>query len=98
MQIAPCTLNFNQVRNDLVQQTFPLMGAADGKAPQGVAKAASGANDLVVFVEHGADVVEISVALEALLFQKCIHLCKRIPVGRVNLRNAVFRHEDVPPF
>ena len=33
--------------DDLVQQTLALMGAADGEAPQGVAEAAAGADDVV---------------------------------------------------
>ena len=98
MQIAPGTLHLDEMGDDLVQQSLPLMGAADGKAPQGVAEAAAGADDIPLLIEHGADVVEISVAPDALLFQQCIHLCKRAPVCGVNLRNAVFSHEDLPPF
>ena len=52
------------------EQTLALMGAADGEAPQGVAEAAAGADDVVFLVEHGADVVQIAVAADALLLQQ----------------------------
>jgi len=44
------------VGDDLVQQALALMGAADRKAPQGVAEAAARADDIVLLIEHGTDV------------------------------------------
>lgn len=67
MQVAPAILDIYQVSNDLVQQSFPLMGAADCKAAQGIGKTASGGNDLIIFIEHGTDIIKIRISLNALL-------------------------------
>ena len=92
MQVAAGTLDLNEVGDDLVQQTFALMRRADRKAAQRVAEAAACADDVVVFVQHRADVVEVSVAADALLLQQCVDLCKGAVVGGGNLRKGVFRH------
>ena len=92
MQVAAGTLHLNEVGDDLVQQTFALMRRADRKAAQRVAEAAARADDVIVFVQHRADVVEVSVAADALLLQQCVDLCKGAFVGGGNLRKDVFRH------
>ena len=69
VHIPPRALHLDEVGDDLVQQTLALMVAADGEAPQGVAEAAAGADDVVFLVEHGTDVVQIAVAADALLTQ-----------------------------
>ena len=73
-----------------------LMGAADGEAPQGVADAAAGADDVVFLVEHGADVVQIAVAADALLTQQCVDLGQNGFIGRIDLRNCIFTHRYSP--
>ena len=96
VHIPPRTLHFDEVGDDLVQQTLALMGAADGEAPQGVAEAAAGADDVVFLVEHGADVVQIAVAADALLTQQCVDLGQNGFIGRIDLRNGIFTHRYSP--
>ena len=67
VHIPPRTLHFDEVGDDLVQQTLALMGAADGEAPQGAAEAAAGADDVVFLVEHGADVLPMPLAMVMIL-------------------------------
>ena len=96
MHIPPRTLHLDEVGDDLVQQTLALMGAADGEAPQGVAEAAAGADDVVFLVEHGTDVVQIAVAADALLTQQCVDLGQNGFIGRIDLRNGIFTHRYSP--
>ena len=97
MQIPPRTLHLDEVGDDLVQQALALMGTADRKAPQGVAEAAARADDIVLLIEHGADVVQIAVAADALLLQQRIDLGQNGPIGRADLRNGIFTHRYSPP-
>ena len=90
MQIPPRTLDLDEVGDDLVQQPLALMGAADRKAPQRVAKAAARADDVVIVVVHGADVVKVTVPADALLFQQGVDLGKGALVGGIDLRNRIF--------
>ena len=92
VHIPPRALHLDEMGDDLVQQTLALMGAADGEAPQGVAEAAAGADDVVFLVEHGADVVQIAVAADALLTQQCVDLGQNGFIGRIDLRNGIFAH------
>ena len=92
MHVAARALHLDEVGDDLVQQAFALMRAADRKAPQGVAKTAARADDVIVFVEHGADIVEVSVAADALLIQQFVDFGQRPLIGGVDLRDGIFRH------
>ena len=96
VHIPPRALHLDEMGDDLVQQTLALMGAADGEAPQGVAEAAAGADDVVFLVEHGADVVQIAVAADALLTQQCVDLGQNGFIGRIDLRNGIFTHRYSP--
>ena len=96
MHIPPRALHLDEMGDDLVQQTLALMGAADGEAPQGVAEAAAGADDVVFLVEHGADVVQIAVAADAFLTQQCVDLGQNGFIGRIDLRNGIFTHRYSP--
>lgn len=68
VEISSLILDIHQMRQDLIQEPFSLVGAADGKTPQGVGKAASGGNDLVIFIKHGAGIVQVGIPLYAFLF------------------------------
>ena len=98
MQVAAGALHLDEVGDDLIQEPLALMCMADGEAPQGVAEAAAGADDVVVFIEQGADVVEAGVPADALLFQQGVDLGKGTFVGEGHLRKRIVRHGDVPPF
>ncbi len=40
---------------------------ADSKAAEGVGKAASGGDDFIVFVVHGADVIQVGIPADSFL-------------------------------
>ena len=98
VEVAPGALHLNEVGDDLVEQAFALMVAADGKAPQGVAKAAARADDVVILIEHGTDIIQIAVPADALFLQKGVDLSQGGFIGGRHLREGVFRHLPVPPF
>ena len=98
MEVAPGALHLNEVGDDLVEQALALMVAADGKAPQGVAEAAARADDVVILIEHGTDIIQIAVPADALFLQKDVDLSQGGFIGGRHLREGVFRHLPVPPF
>ena len=98
VEVAPGALHLNEVGDDLVEQALALMVAADGKAPQGVAKAAARADDVVILIEHGTDIIQIAVPADALFLQKGVDLSQGGFIGGRHLREGVFRHLPVPPF
>ena len=98
VEVAPGALHLNEVGDDLVEQALALMVAADGKAPQGVAKAAARADDVVILIEHSTDIIQIAVPADALFLQKGVDLSQGGFIGGRHLREGVFRHLPVPPF
>ena len=91
MEVAPGALHLNEVGDDLVEQALALMVAADGKAP-------ARADDVVILIEHGTDIIQIAVPADALFLQKDVDLSQGGFIGGRHLREGVFRHLPVPPF
>ena len=90
--VAPAELHLHQVGDDLIEQPLALVVRADGEAPQGRAEAAAGGDDGIIFIPHGADIVQIAVPGDALLLQQSVNLGKAPPVRRVNLGNKILTH------
>ena len=80
MQVASCTLHLDEVGDDLVEQSLALMVTADRKAPQGVPEAAARADDFVIFIEHGTDIVQVPVPADASRWSRA-SIWARVPLS-----------------
>ena len=92
VQIAAGVLIGDQVRDDIVHETFALMGAADGHTAQCIAKAAACRNDVHIVIIHAAGVVEVGVPADSFGLKQAVDLAVRVAVGRIYFGNCVFRH------
>ncbi len=96
MGIAPGVLDLHQMGDDLVQKALPLMILADGKAPQGAAKAAACGDDFILVIPHGADIVQVPVPGDTLPPQQRVDPFQTSFVRGVYLGNGIFTH-GLPP-
>ena len=74
MRMAAAALHVHQVGDDFVEQPFALVAVVHGETAQRIAEAAPRGDHPVIVVVHGGDVVEIGVALDALLTKESVDL------------------------
>ena len=87
--ISAAVLVLHKVGNDGIHEGLALMRGAHGHAAERIAEAAAGCNDMVIVVQHRRSIIEIPIAMDALLLEQCIYLCPDIMVARADRCNAV---------
>jgi hypothetical protein len=76
VQIASLGLYIHQMADDPDQQSLASAGASNGKATDGVAKAASGCHQIFVFVVQTAGIVQIGIPANSFLPQQQFHFAQ----------------------
>ena len=90
MHIAAVKLHIDQVADDRVQKTFPLVLMADREAAECIPEAAPRPDYVIVLVIHRAGVVQIRVSFDTFLIQQPVDLGKGIFVTGIDLGNSIF--------
>ena len=74
MGVSPLDLNSNQMAHHPIEQPLSLTSPVYGQTAHRAAKAAPCGHQLPVLIKEAASVVQISISLNTLLFQKSVYL------------------------